>query len=144
MHPKMPSGTAIYSQRTIVINRKEIDLYSDHYFVNSREALAHAGYNPRVLYQVFQRHDAVLCGMKYVLDLLSQTSSEVEIHGLNDGEKIAPKESVMHIIGPAQELLVYETLYLGLLARMTKVCTNVRSAVEAATGKPVLFFPARF
>src|SRR3954471_25069748 len=125
MHPKMPCSPANYSQRTIVINQKEIDLYSDHYFVNSRHALAHAGNNPRVLYQVFQRNDAVFCGMKYVLDLLSQTSSEVEIHGLNDGEKIAPNEPVMQLIGPAQELLVYETLYLGLLARMTKVCTNV-------------------
>jgi nicotinate phosphoribosyltransferase len=144
MHPKMPGCSVKYPLRTIVINRKEIDLYSDHYFVNSRQALAHAENNPRVLYQIFQRHDAVLCGMKYVLDLLSQTSSEVAIYGLEDGEKIAPKEPVMHLIGPAQELLPYETLYLGLLARMTKVCTNVRSAVEAAAGKPVLFFPARF
>jgi nicotinate phosphoribosyltransferase len=139
----MPYPRAIRAQRTIVINRKEIDLYSDHYFVNSREALIHAGYNPRVLYQVFQRHEAVLCGMKYVLDLLAGTS-EVAIHGLKDGEKIAPKEPVMHLVGPARELLVYETLYLGLLARMTRVCTNVRTVVDAAAGKPVLFFPARF
>jgi nicotinate phosphoribosyltransferase len=143
-HPKMRCSRANYSQRTIVINRKEIDLCSDHYFINSRRALAHAGYNPRVLYQIFQRHDAVLCGMKYVLDLLWDTSSDVEIYGLKDGERVAPKEPVMHLIGPAQEIIVYETLYLGLLARMTKVCTNVRIAVEAAAGKPVLFFPARF
>ena len=40
----------------------------------------------------------------------------------------------MHITGPAQELFVFETIYLGLLARMTKVATNVRAAVDAAAG----------
>jgi nicotinate phosphoribosyltransferase len=125
---------------------KSVDLarYSDQYFINAREACAHAGVNPRVLYQVFQRYDAVLCGIKHVMDLLGRTGPEVEIWGLRDGDRIAPLEPVMHIIGPAQELFLYETLYLGLLARMTRVATNVRQAVEAANGKPVLFFPARF
>ena len=50
----------------------------------------------------------------------------------------------MHISGPAQALFELETIYLGLLSRMTKVATNVREAVNAASPKPVLFFPARF
>ncbi|MEX2103197.1 MAG: hypothetical protein WD805_04470, partial [Gaiellaceae bacterium] len=36
-----------------------------------------------------------------------------------------------------------ETVYLGVLARRTLVSTNVRRVVEAANGKPILFFPAR-
>jgi nicotinate phosphoribosyltransferase len=36
-----------------------------------------------------------------------------------------------------------ETPYLGVLARRTLVSTNVRRVVEAARGKPILFFPAR-
>ena len=36
-----------------------------------------------------------------------------------------------------------ETLYLGTLARRSLVMSNVRRVVEAARGKPILFFPAR-
>src|SRR5437588_9985634 len=36
-----------------------------------------------------------------------------------------------------------ETVYLGCMARRTKVMRNVREVVDAARGKPILFFPAR-
>ena len=36
-----------------------------------------------------------------------------------------------------------ETLYLGTLSRRSLVMSNVRRVVEAARGKPILFFPAR-
>lgn len=121
-----------------------IDRHTDHYFVNSRLACELAGNRRRVLYQVFQRSDAILCGTKYVLALLRHTSQNVEVYALNDGDRISPKETVLHIVGPVDELLTYETVYLGMLARMTRIATNVRSAVEVANGKPVLFFPARF
>ena len=35
-------------------------------------------------------------------------------------------------------------VYLGALSRRTLISTNVRRVVEAAAGKPILFFPARF
>jgi nicotinate phosphoribosyltransferase len=122
----------------------EIRRYTDSYFTRAKVTCAHADNNPRVLYQVFQRSDVVLCGVKQAMELLGQTSSEVEVEGLTDGDHVAPLESVLHIGGPAQELFELETIYLGLLSRMTRVATNVRAAVEAANGKPVLFFPARF
>jgi nicotinate phosphoribosyltransferase len=37
-----------------------------------------------------------------------------------------------------------ETVFLGALTRRTLIATNVRRVVEAAAGKPILFFPARF
>jgi nicotinate phosphoribosyltransferase len=37
-----------------------------------------------------------------------------------------------------------ETIYLGILARQSRIATNVRRVVKAANGKPVLFFPARY
>jgi nicotinate phosphoribosyltransferase len=37
-----------------------------------------------------------------------------------------------------------ETLYLGCLARRSAIATSVRKTVEAAQGKAVLFFSARF
>ena len=36
-----------------------------------------------------------------------------------------------------------ETVYLGPMARRSLVMRNVRDVVEAAHGKPILFFPAR-
>jgi nicotinate phosphoribosyltransferase len=122
----------------------ELPPYTDSYFTRARITCAHAGNNRRVVYQVFQRGDAVLCGIKHALDLLAQTGPAVEVQGLSDGDRIAPLESVLHLHGPIQELVELETIYLGLLSRMTRVATNVRAVVEAAGGKPVLFFPARF
>src|SRR5437868_1040750 len=127
-----------------MISPDQIAHYTDHYFLNARDACAHSNHNPRVLYQVFQRNDALLCGMKFVLQLFAAASRDVQILGLRDGDRITPLEPVMHITGPAQELFAFETIYLGLLARMTKIATNVRAAVDAANGKPVLFFAARF
>jgi len=122
----------------------EIPPYTDSYFSRARITCAHAGNNRRVLYQVFQRGDAVLCGIKQALELLAQTGPKVAVEGLADGDRIGPFESVLHIHGPIQELVELETVYLGLLSRMTRVATNVRAVVDAAKGKPVLFFPARF
>ena len=50
----------------------------------------------------------------------------------------------MHITGDAGLFAHLETVYLGILARRTKIASNVRSVVEAAGGKIVLYFPARF
>jgi len=50
----------------------------------------------------------------------------------------------MLIRGPYVAFAHLETLYLGVLARRTRVATNTRLVVEAAWPKPVMFFPARF
>jgi nicotinate phosphoribosyltransferase len=50
----------------------------------------------------------------------------------------------MHISGDAGLFAHLETVYLGILARRTKIASNVRSVVDAANGKTVLYFPARF
>lgn len=68
----------------------------------------------------------------------------LEILTLKDGESISPWESVMHIKGKITSFAHLETIYLGILARRTKVATNVRRVVQAAAGVPVLYFPARF
>ncbi|MDX9801530.1 MAG: quinolinate phosphoribosyl transferase [Spirochaetia bacterium] len=68
----------------------------------------------------------------------------LEILTLKDGESISPWESVMHIKGKATSFAHLETIYLGILARRTKVATNVSKVVQAAGSVPVLYFPARF
>jgi nicotinate phosphoribosyltransferase len=127
-----------------MIRVDEVSPYTDQYFINSRIACEKANHRVRVVYQVFQRSQALLCGVRYVMQLLGQTSPQVEVYGLEDGSLIDPRESVLHIVGSVSELFELETIYLGLLSRMTRVATNVRAAVEAANGKRILFFPARF
>lgn len=68
----------------------------------------------------------------------------LEIDALHDGDVVRPLETVVHITGDAALFAHLETIYLGILARRTRVATNVRDVVEAARGKRVLFFPARF
>lgn len=79
------------------------------------------------------------------LDALWQSGFDaLEIDALHDGDRVEPWETVMHIRGDAGLFAHLETIYLGILARRTRVATNVRNVVEAARGKTVLFFPARF
>jgi len=68
----------------------------------------------------------------------------LDIKALHDGDRISPWETVMHISGDASLFAHLETIYLGILARRTKIATNVRNVVEAAKDTIVLYFPARF
>ena len=173
---------------------------SDIYFWREKVTLEHHNLHPDVTMQVFQKKDAVLCGIDeavavlklaagrytdyskayklfdrsielkskarqhfignhkaYVeaieqkmevskqLDELWQNGFEqLKVETLNDGDHIAPWETVMHISGDASLFAHLETVYLGILARRTKIASNVRSMVDAANGKTVLYFPARF
>jgi len=79
------------------------------------------------------------------LDALWETGYDsLEIDALYDGDDTTPLEPVLQITGDASLFAHLETIYLGILARRTRVATNVRKVVEAANGKRVLFFPARF
>ena len=103
----------------------------------------------RVLY--YSAREQVLAAQKDKLDLEAEldgqwvaTASDLTVRTLRDGAEIKPWETVMTIEGPFQEFAHLETLYLGVLARRTKIATNVHRVVKAACGKPVLYFPARF
>ncbi|MGH3010404.1 MAG: quinolinate phosphoribosyl transferase [Gaiellaceae bacterium] len=120
--------------------------YTDVYFNHARETLLLDSRHPRVVMQVFQKQQAVLGGMDEaiaILKLCSDDWDELTVHALYDGDEIAPWETVMTIEGDYTLFAHLETPYLGVLARRTLVSTNVRRVVEAARGKPILFFPAR-
>jgi len=68
----------------------------------------------------------------------------LEVAALRDGDRIEPWETVMTISGPLHLFVHLESVYLGVLARRTKVATNVADVVAAAKGKPLLFFADRF
>lgn len=131
--------------------------YSDAYFTFTRDVLEHDRHRPDVLMQVFQRERSVLGGIDEALAILRLCSGrrrpdggwedgwdDLEVRALHDGDEIAPWETVMTIRGDYSLFAALETLYLGVLARRTLISRNVRDVVEAAGGKPILYFPARF
>lgn len=120
--------------------------YSDKYFVRARDVLRSDRHRPRVTMQVFGKSQAYLGGIDEaiaILKLCSERWDELVVHALYDGEAIEPWETVLLIEGPYDAFAVLETLYLGVLARRTRVGTNTRRVVDAARPKQVMFFPAR-
>jgi len=120
--------------------------YTDVYFNFARETLLADGRHPRVVMQVFQKQQAVLGGMDEAIAILKLCSHDwdaLTVHALYDGDEIEPWETVMTIEGDYTLFAHLETCYLGVLARRTLISTNTRRVVEAARGKPILFFPAR-
>src|SRR5579884_2948042 len=121
--------------------------YSDTYFNRARTVLEQDGHHSIVRMQVFQRNNAVLCGMDEALAILrlcSHNWNGLQVRALYDGDRIEPYETVMTIEGDYTLFAHLETPYLGVLSRRTRIATNAREIVSAANGKQVLFFPARF
>jgi nicotinate phosphoribosyltransferase len=120
--------------------------YTDAYFNHARDTLLADGRRPRVVMQVFQKHDSYLGGMDEaiaILKLCADDWGELTVRALYDGDPIAPYETVLTIEGDYTTFAHLETLYLGVLARRTLITTNVAHVLEAANGKPIIFMPAR-
>ncbi|MDH4044517.1 MAG: quinolinate phosphoribosyl transferase [Gemmatimonadota bacterium] len=128
------------------VERMREGYYSDKYFVRARELLLADHHRPRVLMQVFGKTHAYLGGVDEAIAILKLCAIEwqdLTVHALYDGDEVHPWEPVMTIEGPYDAFAHLETLYLGVLARRTRVGTNTRWVVEAARPKEVMFFPAR-
>jgi nicotinate phosphoribosyltransferase len=129
--------------------------YTDAYFNLTKELLEANQRHPRVVMQVFQKHRSVLGGIDEAIAVLKLCSGrrvggewvpaweDLSVHALYEGDEISPYESVMHVEGDYSLFAHLETVYLGSLARRTLIMRNVRDVVEAAAGKPILYFPAR-
>jgi nicotinate phosphoribosyltransferase len=130
--------------------------YSDAYFNYTKALLEAEGLHPHVVMQVFQRKESVLGGVDEGVAVLKQCAGrrgadgrwvpgykDLEVRALYEGDAIAPWETVMTIEGDYSLFAHLETVYLGCMARRTLIMRNVREVVEAARGKPILYFPAR-
>ncbi len=139
-----------------IINKVRKGYYSALYFNRTKEILLRKNNLKRATMQIFQKNTAILCGVNEVTELLKigtgywkknkwiDKFKELEIHHLSEGNTISPGESVMHITGPYAYFSHLESLYLGILARRTLVATNSRKVIQAARGKPIIFFADRF
>jgi nicotinate phosphoribosyltransferase len=138
------------------VGRLRSGYYSDAYFNHGKQLLEAEGRHPRVLMQVFQRHDSVLGGIDEAIAVVKLGSGrrgedgaweeawdQLEVRALAEGDPIEPWETVMTIEGDYSLFAHLETVYLGCLARRSLVMRNVHEVVDAAAGKPILFFPAR-
>jgi nicotinate phosphoribosyltransferase len=78
------------------------------------------------------------------------TFDQLEVWAVHDGTE-APYDGdvlnvtpVMKVRGRYRDFAILETPTLGALTRGSRVATNVYEVMKAASGKQVLFFPARF
>ena len=138
------------------VDRLRAGYYSDAYFNLTKELLEAEDRHPHVVMQVFQKHDSLLGGIDEAIAVLKTGAGrltaagvwvpgwdELAVHALHEGDRIAPHETVLTIEGDYSLFAHLETVYLGTLARRSLVMRNVRAVVDAARGKPILFFPAR-
>ena len=137
------------------VDRIRDGYYSDAYFNYTKELLEHEGRDTVVTMQVFQRKESILGGIDEAIAVLKQCSGHradggwepgldaLDVRALREGDAIAPWETVLSIEGPYSLFAHLETVYLGCLARRSLIMRNVAEVVEAAHGKPILFFPAR-
>ncbi len=129
--------------------------YTDAYFNFAKELLEAEDIHTEVTMQVFQKQHSVLGGIDEAIAVLKQCSGRrtesdwqpgwdaLRVEALHEGDEVEPWETVLHITGDYSLFAHLETVYLGCLARRTLVMRNVRMVVDAARGKPILFFPAR-
>ena len=128
------------------VEKMRAGYYSDKYFVRAREILLKDRHRPTVSLQVFGKSHAFLGGIDEAIAILKLCAvewPELTVHALYEGEEIEPWETVLTVEGPYDAFAHLETLYLGVLARRTRVGTNTRAVVEAARPKEIMFFPAR-
>ena len=153
LHPAAPAGSAGFR---LPIEKIRDGYYSDAYFNHTKALLEAEDRHPHVVMQVFQRKDSVLGGIDEALAILKLCAGRrgrdggwehgfdaLAVHALYEGDTLAPWETVMTIEGDFSLFAHLETVYLGCLARRSLVMRNVHEVVEAARGKPILYFPAR-
>jgi len=118
--------------------------FTDMYFNRTRDILRADNTNPKILMQVFPRKDGILCGINEVTKILQDVKPHLEIRSLKEGDSIKENETVLTIEGNFWDFVQLETVYLGILARMSSIATNMKEIVDAAKGREVIMMSARF
>ena len=121
----------------------------------TKSLLESEGDHPHVTMQVFQKKDSILGGIDEAIAVLKTCAGyhesgewvagwdRLQVHALKEGDRIAPRETVMTIEGDYSLFAHLETVYLGSLARRSLIMRNVAEVVQAARGKQIFYFPAR-
>jgi nicotinate phosphoribosyltransferase len=75
--------------------------------------------------------------------LCSDDFAALDVHALFEGDRVEPWDTVLLVEGEYTNFAHLETLVLGTIVRRTRVCTNMRTLVDAARPKPIYYFGAR-
>ena len=143
-----------------MIKQNKMKEYTDKYFLRSNEILKAKGMNPWVNMQVFvRRGPGKVFGIDEAIEIVKENGNILEsggkIYAKDEGDCYAPKETVMNIIAPIQDIIELETVYLGVLTTATsryndgmeldfnKIGDQMRDVVKVAGDRPVLYFGAR-
>jgi nicotinate phosphoribosyltransferase len=139
----------------------EISFYTDKYFSRTLKILQESNLNPTIRAQVFIRKGpGEVSGITEALHLINEKSSFFKNGGkawaLEDGDKYESKDTVIVLEGKLQDIVEFETIYLGIISRATtarndsvanvdlaSVTQKMKAVVDASEGRPVIYFGAR-
>lgn len=135
--------------------------YTDKYFLRTNDILKSDQFNPTVLAQVFIRKgpgDAK--GVDEAIAIIDKygeiTKNGGSIYAVEEGSKFDSKDTLILIEAKVQDIVELETMYLGVISKETTTQNDgtlsvdleaaeskMARVVEAAKGKPVMYFGAR-
>jgi nicotinate phosphoribosyltransferase len=99
-----------------------------------------------VTWQLSVKRGGWLGGIDEAVALLKQCSDDfaaLDVHALYEGDRVETWDTVMLVEGDYASFAHLETLILGTVGRRTRICTNLRTIVDAARPKPIYYFGAR-
>ena len=120
--------------------------FSDRVAALAAEVLKGARKSPRVVMQVTAKQGGWLSGIDESIAILKagvEDWSALTVHALYEGDLIDEWDTVLTIEGDFSSFAHLETLYLGVLAHRTRICSNIREIVDIARTKKILFLGAR-
>ncbi len=134
--------------------------YADKYFDRTKQILEAEKINPFVRAQIMIRKGpGKVYGINEALAILDKYGDIFRKDGrvwtLREGANYEPRETLMFIEARIQDIVDLETMYLGVLAAETTkkndkhwidldlVTKNMAAVVQAAKGRPVMYFGAR-
>ena len=134
----------------------DLRLYTDKYFLSSQEILKKENLNPRVKTQVFIRiGPGKIYGINEAINIIKKFTKNTSVYSLPEGSGYKPLETLMILKGPIQEIIVLETVVLGIISSLTtkandnididlkKVKQRMQTIVELVKPRPVYYFGAR-
>jgi len=117
-------------------------LTTDVYFLRTLDILASLDLaDAEVVAEIFPRKKGVFCGIEEVKNLLKD--KPLELWAVDEGESFDFKDTVLRIKGKYQDVAIYETIILGMLASASGWATASSEIKEACDDKSFLCFGAR-
>ena len=135
-------------------NPRQLPLQSHELAIGDIEVQAQV-FNRRAPYALVGGVDVALYLLRHVTgyydgDVFVETWQNLQVRAVYDGAMTHYEGNPLNILpvleirGRYRDFCILETVLLGMLARISRVATNVYNLLKVANGKNLLFFPARF